>query len=250
MPELSEASKRLYASSIRNHLQNVDPTNFNAVVEALKDKPIATQIRAMNACTHLIDSDDKKTHDIFRQAIVDREETYKSSLMEKRKVVKTDWVTILSRLKKTEYKKISEHRAYVMAVLLKNHPRRFSDYHFLTTDKEDASMNPYDGKTIIFNKFKTVGSMTGGERVVTVNAETREALDEYIKKWELVGSRLFDITRKQMRYIYEKNGLPLSTENRREQENADLSSGMSRVDASQKYNHSVATQAVSYRVTD
>jgi len=234
---LKDVSKVLYKNCYRRHMTGVDMCDIEAVRNHIKDKSPSLRLMCLKVAHH-ISADDN-----YMQHIVDENEKYKSELMN-RTHNPIDWPTII----KEKYHKRNDSQyhfiAFLLSVALSVHPRRFQDY-FLLDRKDTPDTNFYDGERIHFRVYKTANSLTGGDRVVTLDRKVRDWFEVYIKRFSIEG-RLFDMTQRKFRYIFEKYDIPRATASRRYGERMDIENGMSHLAASKKYNHSISTQVVSY----
>lgn len=234
---LKDVSKEMYIGCIHRHLDGVDLSDPKGVFDHLSTKTVPTRIMALKAAFHV--TLDKQ----YNEYAIKESESYKSSLMKRHHKV-IDWEPIIKRTYARRNFSMEEFTAFLLSIVLHTHPRRFSDYYYLST-KDEKNTNYYDGESIHFRVFKTERSITAGQRVVKLEPKIRDWFNVFIKRFETDGW-FFTINPRQFRYIFEKHDLPCPTVSRRDGERADIAAGMSHVDASQKYNHSIATQAVSY----
>jgi len=235
--KLKCVSKQMYIKCLKAHLKGVNLADVDAVVAHIANKSVPIKIMCLKIGFHV--TEDKR----YRQLVINENEKYKSNLLKREHKV-IDWPAIIKRTYATRNNSQESFIAFLLTILLSTHPRRFQDYCLLDLENHETS-NWYDGKKIHFRVYKTADSMTGGDRVVVLNPKVRDWLEIYIKKFNITG-RFFTMKPRRFRYIFEKYDLPRATESRRHGERTDIANGMSHVDASKKYNHSISTQLVSY----
>ena len=244
----SDETKNRYKRALQVHLSDVDITDFDKVMERIDTLKVPTQLMVLIAMSKA--SGDAR----YYSERLKRGEKYKCDLLDARckaePIPATDWEHICTQMEKRKATGGQlEHSFYVLAHLMKFHPRRQRDYHLISTDdsSEKNYFNANDG-TITFNKFKNEKSRTCGERVIFLHGDVLKLLNEYIKAYpnRNEGFIFTDRCERRFRYLIKKYGLPSVTRNRKEQETAELASGKSREEVSRKFNHSVTTQTMHY----
>jgi hypothetical protein len=241
---ISDASKTIYKNALNKHLRGVNLDDYDAVAEVLESKTKPTKLVLLSAMFHI--TKDKRYSDLK----ADEDQRYKSNLMDKRRPIEIRWekkAEEMKRLHETDSASQEAHALYVWVLLMKNHPRRFRDYHLLSVDGDNVSSNFYDSVdgTITFNVFKTVNSKTGGERVIVLEEEVRQELDRYIEKFS-IEDKLFPVKPERIRYLMKTHGIPLCNVNRKFQETRDIQEGKSHYETARKFNHSIGTQMTYY----
>ena len=241
---ISEKSRQIYKNALTRHIpKGIDYKDFDRVVSTLKATPEATRITVVKALFH-VTQDERYAK--YHQDLSDR---YKSSLMEKPSPDDIDWNELARERKKAlaqKPKSQEAHALYVWVLLMKHHPRRFSDYYLLNLVPSDT-INYYDrvnGK-ITFNVFKTAKSLTAGEKVVFLDDEVRRELDRYIEAF-FITDRLFPVKRERIRYLMKKHSIPLCNHNRKFQETRDIQNGKSHYEVAKRFNHSIGTHMIHY----
>jgi hypothetical protein len=209
------------------------------VLKAIEAKSYSVKLQAMKAVTHITGKKD------LLQSIAKVDEEYKASIISK-PIKEINWKETLDKLHKNRNQSLKAFQSFLIGIIMYYHPRRFGDYyHLSTTIGKD---NYYSQGVIHFTKFKNVKSNTAGETEITVHKKAKIWIEKYIAKYEIQG-RFFSMTGRQFRYLMEKANLPLTTDNRKFQETCAIQSGQSRVEIARKFNHSLATQCLSYQKT-
>ena len=241
---ISNASKTIYKNALRRHLKKTDLEDFNAVTEILATKTKPVKLVLLSALFHI--TKDKRYSDLK----ADEDQRYKSILMEKRSRNPIDikWEKKVEEMRQRHENSPDDqeyHALLVWIMLMKNHPRRFKDYHFLSVE-DNVSFNCYDkvGGTVTFNVFKTSKSSIG-ERVVVLQDEVKRELDKYIEKFSITGM-VFPVKEQRIRYLMKRYGIPLCNINRKFQESEDIKQGKSHYETAMKYNHTIQAQMVYY----
>lgn len=243
---ISNASKTIYKNALKKHLRNIDLNDYDAVVKLIATKTKPTKLVLLSAMFHI--TKDKRYSDLK----ADEDQKYKSNLMDKRSKnpIEIKWDKKVEEMKQRQ-KNCPDcqefHAMLVWILLMKNHPRRFKDYHFLSVEQCNVNLNIYDKVegTITFNVFKTSKCNTGGERVIVLQDEVKQEIDRYIDNFSITGL-LFPVKEQRIRYLMKTYGIPLCNQNRKFQETRDIQQGKSHYDTARRFNHSIQAQMIYY----
>lgn len=236
---LSERSQRLYDRCIANHLQGVDINNVTDVLDKVQGLSYSTRIQTLKAVFS------KTQNQELLSSLTKWEEEYKSTILS-RDIETIDWSNILTRLYNNRKQSYTSFQSFLLGLLMYYHPRRFGDYYLLSTIPSDTT-NLYKNGSVAFNKFKNINSKTAGEKEIVLAKEVTKWIEIYISKYKVEG-KFFDMTERQFRYLFTKNGIPLANHNRKFQESNAIKKGdKPRVEIARKFNHSVAVQCVYYQ---
>jgi hypothetical protein len=243
---ISSTSKGIYKNALKRHLDGIDLNDFESVSTVLKTKSKPTRLVLLTALHHIT----KKEK--YAEMKAEEDQKYKSDLMGRRKndPIEIEWDEKAKEIKERRQKNKGNrelHGLYVWVLLMKYHPRRFRDYHLMSVEAGNNSVNFYDRQagTITFNVFKTSKKKTSGEKVVVPVDEVRHELNEYIDEFN-IESLLFPVNEQRIRYLMRTHKVPLCNQNRKFQETRDIQNGKSHYETAQKYNHSIQAQMVYY----
>jgi hypothetical protein len=262
----------MYRRAIEIHLPKdySDFTNAEAVEKHLDEKgaTLSNKIIVYKALCHVC-AYDETSFLTYKQRLMLLNEQYAAQRMEQSTVpenIDKEWANVLEAIDKnndggggtstfgllwTERKnKEAQMCAKLWALLMSHHPRRFTDWWKLTTTKEEETEGNYvnaETGEVHFVVFKNASSPTAGQTRLKLNEPVAEYLREFIKYWEIDGF-VFPQVRRRMYTIINRFKMPTTVNTRKFYENKDLFVNNKGVlETAQRFNHSVATQAVYYR---